>query len=206
MHVFFAFSSIFSVFFRLFRFFSFLFLDTIRETPFAKPRDSRLFSENRAFGKRRFSHKTADFAGYSQKTADWHLPLFARENQTCTKLWLLFCVAFAPLSLGGVALFPVQENLPFLWEVLLFLHDLLYESTVFPPPGNWGQKVTRNGGPEFGACLILSELIFPAKRRPPYEGYSCNLGFALSCCLSKGLLVTQDRGRAPPALSEAGDF
>ena len=27
----------------------------------------------------------------------------------------------------------------------------------FPPPGNWGQKVTRNGGPQFGACLILSE-------------------------------------------------
>ena len=28
----------------------------------------------------------------------------------------------------------------------------------FPPQGNWGRKVTRNGGPQFGACLILSEL------------------------------------------------
>ena len=25
----------------------------------------------------------------------------------------------------------------------------------FPPPGNWGQNATRNGGPQYGACLIL---------------------------------------------------
>ena len=50
-----------------------------------------------------------------------------------------------PFSLRGIGpfrKFPVPENTPFLWEVLLFVQDLLYESTV--SPGNWGQKVTRN--------------------------------------------------------------
>ena len=28
---------------------------------------------------------------------------------------------------------------------------------LFSTLGNWGQKVMRNGGPQFGACLILSE-------------------------------------------------
>ena len=41
-----------------------------------------------------------------------------------------------PFSLRGIGPFPVLENPPvpptFLWEVLLFLQDLLYESTVFP--------------------------------------------------------------------------
>ena len=40
-------------------------------------------------------------------------------------------------------------------------HTISTESPVgihfFPPPGIWGQKATRNGGPQFGACLILSE-------------------------------------------------
>ena len=52
------------------------------------------------------------------------------ENQTCTKPWLPFCVAFAPFPLRRLG--PVLYGKPlFLWEVLLFLQDLLYESTVF---------------------------------------------------------------------------
>ena len=27
----------------------------------------------------------------------------------------------------------------------------------FPPPGNQGHNVKQNGGPQFGACLILAE-------------------------------------------------
>ena len=33
-------------------------------------------------------------------------------------------------------------------------------NSLFPPTGKWGEKVTRNhsnGGPQFGACLILSD-------------------------------------------------
>ena len=41
----------------------------------------------------------------------------------------------APFSLRGISPFPVPENPPlpppFLWEVLVFLQDLLYESIVF---------------------------------------------------------------------------
>ena len=47
-----------------------------------------------------------------------------------------------------------------LWEVLLFLQNLQnlqHESPVFPPPGDARQNVTRNGGPQFGASLILPE-------------------------------------------------
>ena len=80
------------------------------------------------------------------------------ENQTCTKLWLPFRVALlAPFSRRGICLFPVPENALFQWEVILFLQNLLYESTVFPT-GNLGQNVTRNGGPQVGACLILSDV------------------------------------------------
>ena len=28
---------------------------------------------------------------------------------------------------------------------------------LFSPLGSWGRKVTRNGGPQFGACLVLSD-------------------------------------------------
>ena len=34
-----------------------------------------------------------------------------------------------------------------------------FSGTRKPPPGNGGQKVTRNGGPQFGAWLILSEIV-----------------------------------------------
>ena len=45
--------------------------------------------------------------------------------------WLPFCVAFAPLCPELNLPFSSTRKLPFLWEVLLFLQDLLYESTVF---------------------------------------------------------------------------
>ena len=57
-----------------------------------------------------------------------------RGNQTCTKLWLPFCVAFAYY---------------FYRNSSMKLH--------FLPAGNRGKNVTRNGGPQIGACLILSD-------------------------------------------------
>ena len=36
-----------------------------------------------------------------------------------------------PFPQRGIGAFPVPENPPFLWEILLFLEDLLYESTLF---------------------------------------------------------------------------
>ena len=50
---------------------------------------------------------------------------FVRENQTCIKSWLPFCVAFAPSR------FPCWKP-PILWEVLLFLKDLQCEFAVPP--------------------------------------------------------------------------
>ena len=71
-----------------------------------------------------------------------------RDNQTCTKSWLPFRVAFA-----------------FLFPVSMGSHTISTESPVrihcFPPPGIWGQKVTRNGGSQLGACLSLSDQIMP---------------------------------------------
>ena len=69
-----------------------------------------------------------------------------RENQTCTKSWLPFCVAFARF-------FP-EGNWPFSGTGKPHINPPL-----FPPPGNRGQKVTRNGGPQIGACLILCEVV-----------------------------------------------
>ena len=48
------------------------------------------------------------------------------ENQTCTKSWLAL-----PFPCGELALFWHRKTPLFLWEVPLFLQDLLYESAVF---------------------------------------------------------------------------
>ena len=42
---------------------------------------------------------------------------------------------------------------------------------LFPPPGNGGQNVTRNGRPQFGACLILSELT----KKEYNRGFQCDV-------------------------------
>ena len=60
-----------------------------------------------------------------------------------------------PFFLGGLALFQYRKS-PFLWEVLPFLQDLLHESTVSPTGESRG-KVDANGGPQFSACLTLSD-------------------------------------------------
>ena len=41
---------------------------------------------------------------------------------------------------GELAVVPVPENALFLWEVILFLQNLLYESTVFPHREFGGKK------------------------------------------------------------------
>ena len=46
----------------------------------------------------------------------------------------------------------------------------------FPPPGNWGQKATRNGGPQFSVCLILAEGL-PAPM-DPCPTPACSLSIA----------------------------
>ena len=78
-----------------------------------------------------------------------------------------------PFSKTGICRFPVPEIPLFLWEVLLFTQNLEHESTVFPPPqGNGGQNVARNGGPQIGACLILSDLKpFGFAERFPSQGF-----------------------------------
>ena len=66
------------------------------------------------------------------------------------------CRLRPPFSPRAIGAFPVPENPHFLWEVMQFLKDILCESTV-SPRGNRGQKVTRNGGAQIGAGLILAE-------------------------------------------------
>ena len=83
-----------------------------------------------------------------------------------------------PLSLRGNGPFTVPEKpppSPLSVGSLLFLQDLLYESTVSPHRDIGGQKVTRNGGPQFGACLILSEK-FRESRRGTFWGSGGKLG------------------------------
>ena len=83
-----------------------------------------------------------------------------RENETCTKSRLLLYVSFAPLFPKGCWPFSGTGKPPCLWDVLLFLIH------CFPP------LVMRNGGPQFGACLILSDnrpLQFQRSERRVYE-------------------------------------
>ena len=82
-----------------------------------------------------------------------------RENQTCTKLWLPFCVAFAPLFPKGNVPFSSTRNPPASQgRPTISTESPEHESTVCPPPpGTRGQNVTKNGGPRISACLILAE-------------------------------------------------
>ena len=55
---------------------------------------------------------------------------------------------------------------PFLWKSYYFYRiSCMNPLFCFPPRGNGGQKATRNSGPQFGACLILSELLKPLENR-----------------------------------------
>ena len=69
-----------------------------------------------------------------------------------------------PISLRGKGLFWYRKTPPF--PPPPFLQDLVYEFTAFPHREIGGQKVTRNGGPQFGSCFLLSDsrhLRFPNK-------------------------------------------
>ena len=39
-------------------------------------------------------------------------------------------------------------------------NEISSKNPVFHPPGNGGEKVTRDGGPQIGVCLILSDIAF----------------------------------------------
>ena len=80
-----------------------------------------------------------------------------RESQTCIELWLPFYVAFAPLFRRGIALFRYRRPPCFSGKSYYF-YRISSMNFLFSPPENKGQNVTRNGGPQNGACLIPSEL------------------------------------------------
>ena len=75
------------------------------------------------------------------KNMNKYLHIYLRENQTCTKSWSPFCIAFAPPLLfpqGELALFRYRKT-TFFCGKSLFPQDLLYESTVFPHQETWGK-------------------------------------------------------------------
>ena len=71
------------------------------------------------------------------------------KNETRTKSRLPCCATFAPPP------FP-KGNWPFSLISTISTGSPV-RTHCFPPPENRGQKLTRNRGPQFGACLILSE-------------------------------------------------
>ena len=84
--------------------------------------------------------------------------VWVRENQTCTKSWLPFCVPFAPLfpkwkwPFSGTGIPALSVGNP------AILQDLLYESTVFPRREIGGKRWREMVALNFGACFILSGL------------------------------------------------
>ena len=87
-----------------------------------------------------------------------YVGFFFRENQTCTKSWLPFCVAFAPLlpkenwPFSGTGKHPLSVGSPSISTGSpVWIHCFLL-------PGNRGQK--------WSTCLILHES-YPAPQRVP---------------------------------------
>ena len=69
-----------------------------------------------------------------------------------------FVSSSPPFSLKGVGgFFRYRKNPPFCGKSYNF-YRISCMNPLFSPTGNWRQKVTRNGGPQSSACLILSEL------------------------------------------------
>ena len=73
----------------------------------------------------------------------------------------ILCRLRPPFALTGIGPFPVPETLSV--GSCTVSTGSPVRIHFFPPPGNWGQKVTRDGGPQFGECLILSEWLFAQK-------------------------------------------
>ena len=109
---------------------------------------------------------------------------FTLEIAGAYKSWLPFCVAFRPSHPEKLDFGPFRLRLaPFRLRLTpfgsvsgpfrvcfgsvsgcwvgsgrgAFVREKNITNLLFPPPGNRGQNVTRNGGPPFGARLILSE-------------------------------------------------
>ena len=63
-----------------------------------------------------------------------------------------------PFSPSGSGPFPLRcRKTPSFSGNSYYFHRISCMNPLFPPPGNRGQNVTRNGGPQIGACLILAE-------------------------------------------------
>ena len=75
------------------------------------------------------------------------------------------CRLCPPFPEGEFAVFRYRKTPCFYGEPYYFYRISCMNSLFIPPPGNWGQKVTRNGGPQFGACLILSDC-FGSQKNP----------------------------------------
>ena len=93
-------------------------------------------------------------------TGNWnHRNRFSRKTQGESNIMhqivvTVLCRLRAPFSPRGIGPFPVPETPP---PNCYNFGRIAYMNPLFSPTGNRGQKVTRNGGPRCGACLILSE-------------------------------------------------
>ena len=77
----------------------------------------------------------------------------------------LFCVAFAPLfPEWEFSLFKYRKT-PCFSGKSFYCYRISIMNCLFPLPGNRGQNVTRDGGPQSGACLIGVEIWEGDERR-----------------------------------------
>ena len=73
----------------------------------------------------------------TSRSVTWRCLVYQRESNLHQIVVTILCRLGPPFIVRGIGLFPVPEN---------------------PPPSPpFLQKVTRNGAPQFGACLILSD-------------------------------------------------
>ena len=63
------------------------------------------------------------------------------------------CRLCPPFPEGEFAVFRYRKTPSFYGKSYYFCR-IFCVNPHFSAPGNWGQNVTRNGGPQFGACLI----------------------------------------------------
>ena len=108
---------------------------SFQKNPFS--RDSREFRDSRVRTSRPFSRDSRESRDSASEKTPFVMTPFFRSR----------------ISRRGICRFPVPEmpcfygNSFFSTESPVWIHCL-------PPPRNWGQKVTRNGGPQLGACVI----------------------------------------------------
>ena len=74
----------------------------------------------------------------------------------------ILCRLRPPVSLRELALFRYQKT-PLLCGKSHYFHRISCMNALLPPPGNKGPNVTRNGGPQIGACLIRADILWCSK-------------------------------------------